>query len=41
MEGHCGTVPGLNADNWLEDRINEFKARKTLERESSSGDCKE
>lgn len=24
MRGHCGAVPRLNADNWLEDRIKEF-----------------
>ncbi len=26
MEGHCGSVLGLNADNWLEAKIKGFKA---------------
>jgi hypothetical protein len=30
MEGHCGAVPGFNADNWLEDRIKEFKTRRAI-----------
>ena len=26
MEGHCGAVAGLNADNWLENQIKVFLA---------------
>lgn len=32
MQGHCGAVPGLNADNWLEARIRDFKAHKATEK---------
>ena len=28
MRGHCGAVPGLNGDNWLEERAAENAARQ-------------
>lgn len=27
MGGHCGAVPGLNADNWLSERVEQHKAK--------------
>ena len=35
MAGHCGAVPGFNANNWLEDHEAAHAARKIRQSEGS------